>query len=42
MLQVVPVDVGQQVALGANLARVANPSRLKAELKIPETQAKDI
>src|SRR5262252_4193332 len=42
VLQLVPVDVGQQVALGANLARVADPSRLKAELKIPETQAKDI
>jgi HlyD family secretion protein len=41
-LQLVPVEVGQQVAPGANLARVANPSRLKAELKIAETQAKDI
>jgi len=42
VLQVVPVEVGQQMAPGANLARVANPSRLKAELKIPETQAKDV
>ena len=42
VLQVVPVEVGQQVAPGANLARVADPSRLKAELKVPETQAKDI
>jgi HlyD family secretion protein len=42
VLQVVPVEVGAQVAPGANLARVANPSRLKAELKIAETQAKDI
>jgi HlyD family secretion protein len=42
MLQLVPVEVGQQVAPGANLARVANPLRLKAELKIAETQAKDI
>jgi HlyD family secretion protein len=33
---------GQQVATGANLARVANPKRLKAEIKIAETQAKDI
>jgi HlyD family secretion protein len=41
-LQIVPVEVGQQVAPGANLARVANPSRLKAEIKIAETQAKDI
>ena len=42
ILQVVPVEVGQQVAPGLNLARVANPSRLKAEVKIAETQAKDI
>src|SRR5207249_2307172 len=42
MLQLVPVEVGQQVAPGANLARVANPSRLKAEIKIAETQTKDI
>lgn len=42
VLQLVPVDVGAQVAPGTNLARVADPSRLKAELKIAETQAKDI
>ncbi len=42
MLQLVPVEVGQQVAPGTNLARVANPMRLKAEIKIAETQAKDI
>jgi HlyD family secretion protein len=42
MLQLVPVDVGQQVAPGANLARVANPARLKAEIKVAETQAKDV
>ena len=42
VLQLVPVEVGQQVAPGSNLARVADPSRLKAELKIAETQAKDI
>ena len=42
VLQLVPVDVGQQVAPGTNLARVADPSRLKAELKIAETRAKDI
>ncbi len=41
-LQLVPVEVGQQVAPGTNLARVANPNRLKAEIKIAETQAKDI
>jgi len=42
VLQVVPVQVGQRVAAGTNLARVAVPGRLKAELRIPETQAKDI
>ena len=42
ILQVVPVDVGQQVAPGTNLARVANPRRLKAAVRIAETQAKDI
>lgn len=42
ILQIVSVDVGQQVAAGTNLARVANPARLKAEVKIDETQAKDI
>ena len=42
VLQVVPVEVGAQVMPGTNLARVADPARLKAELKIPETQAKDV
>lgn len=42
VLQLMSVEVGQQVAPGANLTRVANPNRLKAELNIPETQAKDI
>jgi HlyD family secretion protein len=42
VLQQVPVDVGARVGPGQNLARVADPARLKAELKIPETQAKDI
>ncbi len=42
VLQVVPVQVGQRVPAGTNLARVAVPGRLKAELRIPETQARDI
>ncbi len=42
VLQLVPVEVGQRVMPGTNLARVADPSRLKAELRIAETQAKDI
>jgi HlyD family secretion protein len=42
VLEQMPVDVGQQVAPGTNLARVADPTRLKAELRIAETQARDL
>ena len=42
VLQEVPVEVGQQVTVGTILAKVAQPTRLKAELKVPETQAKDV
>jgi len=42
VLQLVSVQVGQRVTPGTNLARVADPSRLKAEVKIAETRAKDI
>jgi HlyD family secretion protein len=42
VLQVLPVEVGQQIAPGSNLARVADPTNLKAEIRIAETQAKDI
>jgi HlyD family secretion protein len=42
VLQLLPVDVGQNVTPGTNLARVADPKKLKAEIKIAETQAKDI
>ena len=37
-----PLEVGQRVVPGTILAKVAQPSRLKAELLIPETQAKDV
>lgn len=37
-----PLEVGQRVTPGTILAKVAQPSRLKAELLIPETQAKDV
>ena len=37
-----PVEVGQKVLAGTALAKVAQPSKLKAELKVAETQAKDI
>jgi len=42
VLQSVPVEEGQNVAVGTNVARVADPKKLKAEIKIAETQAKDI
>lgn len=42
VLQQMQVEVGQQVMPGTNLARVVEPQNLKAELKIPETQVKDI
>jgi HlyD family secretion protein len=42
VLQAVPVEVGQQVAPGQNLVRVSNPSKLKAEVRIAETQARDV
>jgi|YelNatPaOPRAMG01_1025707.scaffolds.fasta_scaffold00359_16 HlyD family secretion protein len=42
VLQQVPVEVGQKLAAGTVLAKVSQPSRLKAELKISETQAKDV
>jgi len=42
VLQQLPVEVGQRVTPGTILAKVAEPGRLKAELRIAETQAKDI
>src|SRR5215475_4507839 len=42
VLQELPVQVGQQVMPGTTLAKVAEPRKLKAQLKIAETQAKDI
>ncbi len=42
VLQQVSVQVGQQVTPGLNIARVADPASLKAELKIAETQIKDV
>lgn len=42
VLQELPVQVGQRVVQGTILAKVVQPEHLKAELKIPETQAKDI
>jgi len=42
VLQQVPVQEGQQVAAGTNLARVARAGELMAELRLPETQIKDV
>src|ERR1700730_2375784 len=42
VLQQLPVEIGQRLKVGDNLARVADPSKLKAQIKIAETQAKDI
>src|SRR5271169_514906 len=37
-----PLQVGQHVLPGAELAKIVQPNHLMAELKIPETQARDI
>jgi HlyD family secretion protein len=42
MLQQVLVEEGQRVTLGANIARVFRPDDLQAELRVPETQARDV
>lgn len=42
VLQQMPVEVGQRVTPGTILAKVAQPWKLKAEIRIPETQAKDV
>ena len=42
VLQELPLEVGQQLAPGALLAKVVQPERLKAALRIPEAQAKEV
>jgi HlyD family secretion protein len=42
VLQELEVEVGQRVTEGTILAKVVQPTKLKAQLKIPETQAKDV
>ena len=37
VLQAVPVEVGSQVTAGTNVARVADPALLKAQVRVPET-----
>jgi|YNPBryBLVA2012_1023415.scaffolds.fasta_scaffold03115_2 HlyD family secretion protein len=42
VLQQMPAEVGQRVTAGTVLAKVAQPERLKAQIRIPEVQAKDV
>jgi HlyD family secretion protein len=42
VVQLIAVQVGQSVTAGATLARVAQTDRLKAELRVADTQAKDV
>jgi len=42
VVQEVPVEIGQQVAPGTMLAKVAEPTRLQAELRVPATRARDV
>ena len=42
VLQELSVEVGQRVTAGTILAKVAQPTRLKAQIRVPETQAKDV
>ena len=42
VLQSLSLQVGQSVAAGTLLAKVARPDRLKAEIRIPEAQAKEL
>lgn len=42
LLQAVSVEIGQQVGPGTSLARVSDPTKLKAEIRISETQTRDL
>jgi HlyD family secretion protein len=42
VVQEVPVEIGQQVSAGTMLARVAEPNRLEAEIRVPATRARDV
>jgi HlyD family secretion protein len=42
VLQEVNVEEGQRIERGTNIARVARPDELQAELRVPETQARDV
>jgi len=42
MVQALPLEAGQRLTVGANIAKIADPAALYAELKIPEQQARDL
>lgn len=42
VLQQISIEVGQRVAAGATIAKLAEPGRLKAQIRIAETQIKDV
>jgi HlyD family secretion protein len=42
VVQQVLIEEGETLVLGANIARVARPDDLQAELRVPETQARDV
>ncbi len=42
VLQQVPLEEGQRITTGTNLARVGDPTVLKAELRVAETEARDV
>ena len=42
VLQTLPLELGQWVVSGQILATLAQPGRLKAVLRVPETQARDV
>ena len=42
VVQEVPLEIGQQAMAGTMLARVAEPTRLQAELKVAATRARDV
>ena len=42
VLQVVHTELGQRLGSGTVIAKIADPARLRAELRVPETQAKDV
>jgi HlyD family secretion protein len=42
VVQEMLVEEGQRLVIGTNIARVARPDELQAELRVPETQARDV